>query len=38
LARGQVKGNVMVTISATARSQGTESKPRQLTKTVTVSN
>lgn len=38
LTRGQVKGNVALTISATARSQGAESRPRQLTKTVSVSN
>lgn len=38
LTRGQVKGNVAITISASARSQGTESRPRQLTKTVSVSN
>ncbi len=38
LTKGQVKGNVAVTISATARSQGTESRPRQITKTVSVGN
>lgn len=38
LTRGQVKGNVAITISATARSQGAESRPRQLTKRVSVSN
>jgi hypothetical protein len=38
LTRGQVKGSVTVTISATATSEGVESKPRMITKTVSVSN
>lgn len=38
LNRGQVKGNITVTISATATSEGVESKPRMITKTVSISN
>ncbi len=38
LTRGQVKGSVQVTVSATASAEGAESKPRQVTKTVSVSN
>jgi hypothetical protein len=38
LTRGQVKGSVTVTISATSTAEGSESKPRMITKTVSVSN
>lgn len=38
LSRGQVKGSVTVTVSATATSEGVESKPRMITKTVSISN
>lgn len=38
LTRGQVKGSVTVTISATSSAEGSESKPRMITKTVSVSN
>lgn len=38
LTKGQVKGNVSLSVSATARSQGTESRPRTTTKTVNVNN
>ncbi len=38
LTKGQVKGNVQITISATASADGVESRPRMITKTVSVSN
>jgi hypothetical protein len=38
LTKGNVKGNASITVSATARAQGSESKPRAATKTITVNN
>jgi hypothetical protein len=38
LTKGQVKGSIQVTITATASAEGAESKPRQVTKTISVSN
>lgn len=38
LTKGNIKGNASITIAATARAQGAESKPRAATKTVTVNN
>jgi len=38
LTKGQVKGKFSVTISATARSQGSESRPRSMTRDFQVSN
>jgi hypothetical protein len=38
LNRGQVKGNVELKISATATAEGATSRPRLITKTVSVSN
>lgn len=38
LPKGQIKGNVQITISATASADGAESRPRMITKTVSVSN
>lgn len=38
LTKGQVKGNFNLSVSATARSQGTESRPRSITKALSVSN
>lgn len=38
LNKGMVKGSVQITISATASAEGQESRPRMITKTVSVSN
>ncbi len=38
LTKGQVKGNVQLSISATARSQGATSKPRVKTQPIQVAN
>lgn len=38
LTKGLVKGNVQITVSATASAEGSESRPRMITKTVSVSN
>lgn len=38
LPKGQIKGNVQITLSATASADGAESRPRMITKTVSVSN
>lgn len=38
LTKGMVKGSVQITISATASAEGQESRPRMITKTVSVSN
>jgi hypothetical protein len=38
LTKGQVKGNFTLSVSATARSQGSESRPRSTSKALSVSN
>lgn len=38
LTKGQVKGKFTIAVSATARSQGSESRPRTMTRDLTISN